>query len=267
MSYETLIVERRDNVGWLIFNRPESLNAFNLAMHADLPKAWRELEEDDDVAVIVNTGVGRAFQTGADMKEVAVAGGMGNRNAGAEHTEGGLTARNNDVWKPVIAAINGVCAGGGFHFLGDADIVVASSAAYFTDTHVSVGQVSALEPIGLLGRLPFEAIMRLVLMGRHERWTPERALQLGLISEIFDAETFEDDVQELALKVASNSPTTMMASKYAIWQGLEHGRSAALEVGHKMVAGMFDHPDNAEGPLAFAEKRPANWAPPRKPVV
>ena len=176
MAYDTLIVERRGRVGWLSFNRPESLNAFNLRMNEELPLAWRELDEDDDVRVIVNTGRGRVFQTGADMKEVAQAGGMGERNQGRSDSQpsGGMTARTNDVWKPVICAVNGVCAGGGFHFVGDADIVVASTAAFFTDTHVSVGQVSALEPISLVGRIPFEAIMRLVLLGRHERWSPER---------------------------------------------------------------------------------------------
>ena len=270
MEYETLIVEKRGRVGWLTFNRPESLNAFNMRMGFELSRAWHQLENDDEVSVIVNTGAGRAFQTGADMKETAAAGGMEGRVSSVgdeERPRGGMTARTNDVWKPVIAAVNGACAGGGFHFLVDADIVVASSASFFTDTHTTVGQVSALEPIGLIGRIPFEAIMRLVLLGRHERFGPERAMELGLVGEIFDAETFEDDVQALAEKVASNSPTTMMASKKAIWNALEVGRTQALKYGMAMVREMWDHPDNAEGPMAFAERRDADWAPPRKPRI
>ena len=267
MPYETLIVEKRGHVGWLIFNRPDSLNAFNLKMHEELSDAWRQLDADDDVRVIVNTGRGRAFQTGVDVQEVSDAGGMGNRNKGASPARGGMTSRTNDVWKPVICAVNGLCVGGGFHFVADADIVVASRAATFLDSHVSVGQVSALEPIALIGRIPFGAIMRMVLMGRHERFGPDRAYELGLISQIFEAETFEDDVQALAETVARNSPSTMMLSKKAIWNGLEQGREQALAYGLDAVRDLWDHPDNVEGARAFAERREPDWAPPRRPRV
>ena len=267
MTYETLIVEKRGHVGWLIFNRPDALNAFNLLMAEELSAAWRQLDADDDVRVIVNTGRGRAFQTGVDVREVSDAGGMGSRNSGARRSEGGMTARTNDVWKPVICAVNGLCVGGGFHFVADADIVVASTAATFMDSHVSVGQVSALEPIGLIGRMPFEAIMRMVLMGRHERFGPDRAFQLGLISQIFEEETFEKDVQALAETVARNSPSTMMLSKKAIWHGLEKGREEALAYGLEAVKELWDHPDNVEGARAFAERREADWAPPRRPRI
>lgn len=267
MSYETLEVEKRGHVGWLIFNRPDALNAFNLKMAAELSEAWRQLDADDDVRVIVNTGRGRAFQTGVDVREVSDAGGMGNRNQGARPSQGGMTARTNDVWKPVICAINGLCVGGGFHFVADADIVVASRSATFMDSHVSVGQVSALEPIGLIGRMPFEAIMRMVLMGRHERFGPERAFELGLISQIFEAESFEKDVQDLADTVARNSPSTMMLSKKAIWHGLEKGREQALAYGLEAVKELWDHPDNVEGARAFAERREPDWAPPRRPRI
>ena len=267
MGYETIEVERRGHVGWLIFNRPEVLNAFNLKMAEELSDAWRELEADEQVRVIVNTGRGRAFQTGVDVREVSDAGGMGNRNSSGSNAKGGMTARTNDVWKPVIAAINGLCVGAGFHFVVDADIVVASRVAAFMDSHVSVGQVSALEPIGLIGRIPFGAIMRMVLMGRHERIGPERAMELGLVSQIIDEETFEADVQTLAETIARNSPTTMMLSKKAIWYGLECGREEALAYGLEAVKDLWDHPDNVEGARAFAERREADWAPPRRPRV
>jgi enoyl-CoA hydratase/carnithine racemase len=268
MGYETLEIERRGHVGWLIFNRPEVLNAFNLKMAAELSEAWRELEDDENVRVIVNTGRGRAFQTGVDVREVSDSGGMGGRVSKADQSKsGGMTARQNDVWKPVIAAVNGLCVGAGFHFIADADFIVASDVAVFIDSHVSVGQVSALEPIGLLGRIPFGSIMRMVLMGRHERISAERAYELGLITQIFPADTFEADVQALAETVARNSPTTMMLSKKAIWYGLEYGREKALEYGLEAVKDMWDHPDNVEGARAFAEKRDADWAPPRRPRV
>lgn len=267
MTYETIEVERRGHVGWLIFNRPDALNAFNLKMSEELSDAWQDLGADDGVRVIVNTGRGRAFQTGVDVREVSEAGGMGNRNSGGTKAKGGMTARTNEVWKPVIAAVNGLCVGGGFHFVVDADIVVASRAATFMDSHVSVGQVSALEPIGLIGRIPFEAIMRLVLMGRHERFGADRARELGLVSQVLDEESFEADVQALAETVARNSPSTMMLSKKAIWHGLECGREEALAYGMEAVKELWDHPDNIEGARAFAERREPAWAPPRRPRI
>src|SRR5579862_7361799 len=119
-SYETLIVERRGNVGWLIFNRPDAMNSHNLKMLEELPRAWKELSNDDDVRVVVITGRGRAFCTGADVKEISAYGSMGDRiaqlkrdpdEASGERT--GVGPRTNNVWKPVIAAVNGICAGGG----------------------------------------------------------------------------------------------------------------------------------------------------------
>ena len=114
MSYETLIVERRGLVGWLTFNRPESGNAMNATMLAELEAAWRELDADPDVRVIVNTGAGATFQTGLDVAQLSR-----DRDALREQSRRTrdstlrLTAWHNQVWKPVIAAVNGVCAGEG----------------------------------------------------------------------------------------------------------------------------------------------------------
>src|SRR6516225_9642920 len=115
MPYETLILERRGAVGWLWFNRPDALNAHDLTMLAELPQAWQELDDDDDITVIVVTGKGRGFCTGADVKEIAASGGgMRERLAkGGKRRRRGVGPRANDVRKPVIAAVNGVCAGAG----------------------------------------------------------------------------------------------------------------------------------------------------------
>jgi enoyl-CoA hydratase len=208
-----------------------------------------------------------------DLKEVADAG--GEADLPADHGVGpspdgwvghGWTAISNGVWKPVICGVNGICAGGAFHFVGDSDIVVASRNATFTDPHVSVGQPTAMEPLGLLGRMPFEAIMRMVLVGRFERLDADRAFQLGLVSQVIDPDRFEEEVQELADKVARNSPSTMMTSKCAIWQGMEAMREVAVERGMAIVRAMWGHPDNAEGARAFAERREPRWASPTPPI-
>ncbi|NQZ97146.1 MAG: enoyl-CoA hydratase/isomerase family protein [Myxococcales bacterium] len=266
MGYETLIVEKRGHVGWLIFNRPESLGAMNSVMGRELPLAWRELGDDDDVRVIVNTGRGRGFHTGMDVKEVSSNPSQVRGDKPREKTDsytGRTTAIDNGVWKPVICAINGICAGAGFHFVIGADIVIASSDAAFLDPHVSVGQVSALEPIGLIRRIPFEAVARLVFTGRHERFGAERARELGLISQIVDPpENLIDEAQALAEKIALNSPGALMASKKAMWQSLDLGLRESLDMGIGLVSSFWGHPDDREGTLAFAEKREPQWAAP-----
>ncbi len=135
-----------------------------------------------------------------------------------------LTAWHNQVWKPVIAAVNGVCAGGGLHFVADADIVIAASDATFLDPHVSVGQVTAYEAIGLVRKMPVEAMMRMALIGRHERMSAQRAYELGMVSQVVDPpEQLRDEAQELAEKIARNSPAAMAATKRALWGALETG--------------------------------------------
>lgn len=267
MPYETLIVERRGPVGWLIFNRPDSLNSHNIPMLREVPEAWAELDADDAVRVIVNTGVGRGFSTGADVKEIAASGSMGDRMKKLDDEggrRGGLGPRACEVWKPVIAAVNGVCAGGGLHFVAEADIVLASSDATFVDTHVSVGQVAALEPIGLVGRMPFGAVLRMAMVGRYERLSAQRAFALGMVDQVVEPERLADEAQALAETIARNSPSAVMASKRAIWSAVEMGRESALAEGMERVKAFWDHPDNKEGPAAFAEKREPRWAPPTR---
>ena len=140
-------------MGWLINNRPEQLNAMNRTCATSSQMAWRELDADPDVRVIVHTGEGRAFQTGVDVTEIATDGvGMQRYRESVENLDLHFTAWHQQVWKPVITAVNGICAGGGFHWVADADIVIAASDAQFFDPHVSVGQVVAIEAIGLIAQ-------------------------------------------------------------------------------------------------------------------
>ena len=261
--YETLIVERRGHVGWLILNRPQALNAMNNAMRDELAAAWAELDGDPEVRVIVQTGEGRAFQTGADLKEIATDG-QGFQRYGEDLLTWNFTftAWHSNVSKPVIAAVNGLCAGGGFHFVADADIVIAAADATFFDPHVSVGQVTAIELIGLARKMPFEAVMRMALVGAHERMSAQRAYELGMVSQLVDPpDRLREAAQELAEKIARNSPAAMAATKKALWGALEHGLTDACRVGAQHLVGMWGHPDQAEGPRAFVEKREPRWTP------
>ena len=185
--YRTLQVRREGPVGWLVFDRPDAGNAMNAIMLEELEAAWLELDGDPAVAVIVNTGAGRAFQTGLDMVQLSrEPEAMREQSRRTKRAELRLTAWHNGVTKPVIAAVNGVCAGGGLHFVADADVVIASSEAAFLDPHVSVGQVTAYEAITLERKSPMEPIVRMALAGRYERMTAARAHQLGILSEVVD---------------------------------------------------------------------------------
>ena len=263
MSYETLIVERRGAVGWLIFNRPDRRNAMNNAMRDELREAWTELNEDPSVVVIVNAANGPSFQTGADVMELATDGiGMERYRASLEKFDLGFTSWQLGIDKPVIVAVNGICAGGGLHFVADADIVIAASDAAFTDPHVSVGQVSAIETIGLMRKIPAEAVLRMSLLGKHERMPAARAYELGMVSEIVDPpERLHEAAQSLAEKIALNSPSALRATKRALWGALELGLTDACKAGVEEIVGLWGHPDQTEGPMAFAEKRTPNWAP------
>jgi enoyl-CoA hydratase len=263
MSYQTLQVERRGRVGWLLFNRPDRRNAMNNAMRSELREAWTELSEDPDVRVIVNSGNGKDFQTGADVMELATDGlGMERYRESVEAWDLGFSSWLLGIDKPVIAAVNGTCAGAGLHFVADADIVIAASDASFLDPHVSVGQVSAIETIGLMRKMPAEAVLRMALVGRYERMTVDRAYQLGMVSEIVDPpDGLHDAAQALAEKIARNSPAALRATKRALWGALEMGLTEACKAGAAELTGVWGHPDQTEGPAAFAAKREPNWLP------
>jgi enoyl-CoA hydratase/carnithine racemase len=260
-QFECLKLERRGPVGWLINDRPERLNAMSARMRDEFALAWTELDGDPDVKVIVHTGEGRAFQTGVDVAEIASDGvGMERYRQSVEDFDLHFTSWHQQVWKPVITAVNGVCAGGGFHWIADADVVIAASDAEFFDPHVSIGQVVSLEAIGLIRKMPVEAVMRMAFVGRYERLSAARAYELGMISQIVDPpERLRDKAQALGEKIARNSPAAMRATKRALWGALEMGLTDACRAGAGELTSMWGHPDQEEGPRAFAEKRDPNW--------
>jgi enoyl-CoA hydratase/carnithine racemase len=223
MTTPRITLERHDGVGWLILDRPDAGNALDARMLDELEQAWLELDADPAVRVIVNAANGVAFCTGLDVVQIAT-----DRDAMRTHSrrtrdaELKISAWHVGVWKPVIAAVNGVCAGGGLHLVADADIVIAASDATFVDPHVSVGQVVAYEAITLIRKSPMEAIMRMAFTGRHERLTAVRAYQLGILSQVVDPpDRLRDEAGALAEKIARNSPAAMRASKQALWAALE----------------------------------------------
>lgn len=222
MNYQTLKVHNDGPVGWLIFDRPESGNAIDAAMFTELEAAWRQLDSDHEVQVIINTGNGTSFQTGLDVEQLANDP-QALRSASRQTRDFTLrmTSWHCGVSKPVIAAVNGVCAGGGLHFVADADLVIASDSAAFLDPHVSVGQVSAFESIGLLKKAPMESVSRMALLGAHERLSAQRACQLGIVSEVVPEAALRQRATELATAVAEHDSGFLRELKQMHWNALE----------------------------------------------
>jgi enoyl-CoA hydratase len=221
MTYSALDVWRDGPVGWLLFNRPDVGNAVDAVMFAELEQAWAEFDADDGVRVVVNTGNGEPFQTGLDVRQLAKdKDALREQSRRTRDFDLRMTGWHCGVWKPVVCAVNGVCAGAGLHFVADADIVIASSKATFLDPHVSVGQVSAFETIGMIRKSPMEPIMRMALAGRYERMGAERARELGIVSEVVDPSRLRARAQEIAETIAQYPLEELADKKKALWSAL-----------------------------------------------
>ena len=264
MAYETLLVERRGPVGWLVFNRPKAGNAMDARHARRAGGGLAELDADPEVRVIVTTGEGRSFQTGLDVVQLAREPEALRKQSGrTRRAELRMTAWHCGVAKPVITAVNGVCAGGGLHFVADADIVLAASDAQFLDPHVSVGQVSAYEVIGLARKIPFEAVMRMALLGRHERIDRRRAPSHSGWSARWWTRPRRCATRRRPWRRRSRrTPRPPWPRPSApLWGALEAGLTDACKAGATELTSMWGHPDQEEGPRAFAEKRVPQWQP------
>jgi E-phenylitaconyl-CoA hydratase len=259
-----ILYERRDDgIAVLTLNRPERGNSLAPGMQPIVRAIWDEVRDDDAIRVAVIAAAGeRHFCTGFDVSEAGgdEAADVFNNRALPEAVH--WSPHQNRVWKPVICAVQGLCVGGGLHFVVDSDIVVASETAQFMDTHTGIGMVGALENVGLAKRLPLGTALRMTLQGRDFRLPAARAHQLGLVDELVEKPT---DALPAALEIArsmlKNSPQAMSLSKQAVWGSLERGYSDALEHAWGLLRLHWGHPDFAEGPRAFAEKREPRWNP------
>ncbi len=251
MSEAPLLIEQDGHVLTVTLNRPDRLNTLNYEVRNTLTELWPKIADDPTVRVVIVTGAGdRAFCAGGDVEQLA----------GKEEYPR-FTARQAKVYKPVITAVNGVCAGAGLHFVADADIVIASDQATFLDPHVNVGQVSALEPIGLSRKMPLDAVLRMVVLGKFERLDAQRALELHLVGEVVLHEQLMERARELAGFAAAGSPRSTERSLRVIWESLEGGMEDGLQRGFQALMDHREHPDSVEGPAAFMEKRDPNWVP------
>ncbi|HEY0538197.1 MAG TPA: enoyl-CoA hydratase/isomerase family protein [Actinoallomurus sp.] len=229
MDLTTLIYEVSDHVATVTLNRPEAMNSFNQAMCDEFSLVWKTVREDDDVhAVVLRAAGDRAFCTGVDVKQ-----GIDRHSNVWTQADPGeqLSPKLNHVWKPVVCCVHGMAAGGAFYWINESDIVICSDDATFFDPHVSYGMTAALEPIGLARRVPLGEALRIALLGLDERLSPERALQIGLVSEVVPREKLWARGAELAQIIAAKPPAAIQGTVRAIWESLDAPRTHALRTG------------------------------------
>lgn len=249
MSDVELCIDR--HVAVITINRPNRANALSYDMlTSSLPHAWQTIRDNDDVrAVVVTSSPGRFFCSGMDLTDPHFA----QVAIGLLATPPLLaTGRQNDVWKPIVTAVDGACLGGGLMFISDSDLVVASQEATFGNPAVSNGQVAPVGPAVLARTGSFRAALRMTLLGRHEALTAIEALQADLVSEIVP--TTVDPRQratELASLIAEGPPEGVQQSLRAVWSALDLSVEMARTTAYELSAKWAREPDAARGLAAF----------------
>ncbi|MGZ4735313.1 MAG: enoyl-CoA hydratase/isomerase family protein [Acidimicrobiia bacterium] len=270
-SFETLLYEEREGVAYVTLNRPGQLNAFNSVMQQELRALWRGLRRHDDVRCVVLTGAGeKAFCTGIDRMEQM--GGEGESTFDSDEAIGSgetpfmfndpgdnIGPKSCDLWKPVIAAVNGMACGGAFYMLGEVEFIIAAEHATFFDPHVTYGMTAAFEPIHMSGVMPFGEIMRLSLMGNHERLSAQRAYEIGMVSEVAPAGELLERASWAANAIASQPALAIQGTVRAVWGAREMGGRQALRLGYAYIA-MGTNPDSiAAGQKTFESGKRIDW--------
>ena len=263
-DYDSITYEVTGHTATITLNRPQALNALSPHMITELRAAYDEAEGDDDIWLMIVTGNGRAFCTGADVKEIPEDGRviyerpyLSTYDQWEAPQEGTPPFRR--MAKPVLAAVNGICCGAGLDWVTTGDIVIASDKATFFDPHVSIGLVAAREMVRLARALPRSVALRMALMGKHERMNAQRAYELGMITEVVEHERLLERAHEIADIVNSNAPLAVRGTRLAIHKTLDlpllEGETLAETFRERVVR----TEDAQEGPLAFVEKRTPNW--------
>jgi enoyl-CoA hydratase/carnithine racemase len=274
--FETLLYDVGDGLATVTLNRPEVHNAFNLQMQHELKQLWRSLRSDDDVRCIVLTGAGeRAFCAGIDREETMgawqspddvgrqrttdSAGYAGTTPWHFDDPGDNIGPKTNDLWKPVIAAVNGMACAGAFYLLGEVDVVIAAEHATFFDPHVTFGMTAGFESIHLLQKMPFHEIMRIALAGSNERMSAQRAFDIGFVTEVTTGDELLAAAKRLGRNIADAPPTAIQGTVRALWAARELSRAQALDMAKVIVRLGSDPASLFAGQERFATGQRIEW--------
>ncbi|MFL6120395.1 enoyl-CoA-hydratase DpgD [Actinophytocola sp.] len=254
--------EKSGHVARVTLNRPEVLNAMNLAMHAELCAAWDDIEADDEIWVVVLTGAGdRAFSVGQDLKELVrrIEAGTATSTFGSRDKPGWprLTERFRFA-KPVVAAVNGLALGGGFELALAADIIVAVEEAEFALPEARLGLIAGAGGVfRLTQQIPYRTALGYLMTGR--RIPASRALALGLVNDVVPAESLESCVDGWVSDLLRAAPLSVRAVKEAASRALTMPVEQAFATRFTWEEKRTHSADAEEGPRSFVEKREPQW--------
>ena len=229
-DFETIRYEVSDDrVATITLDRPEVMNAFDRRMCEEMRVAWKRIKDDPAVnAVVLRAAGDRAFCAGLDVKSS-----YGQPDDVWNHEDPGelLSPKWQQVWKPVVCAVQGICTAGAFYFVNESDIVICSEDATFFDSHVSAGLVCALEPVGLMRKIGLGETLRIALRGNDERVVADTALRIGLVTEVVARDALWDRAHQIAREIAEKPSVATQGTVRAIWESLDRPYRAAMEQG------------------------------------
>ena len=262
MSYDYLVLDRRDGIGTLTLNRPEKLNAFAGTMRQELAAAIQELDEDAGVRVVVVTGAGRGFCAGADVGYMSELIERNDVSAMAELVEAGrhvvMTIRRSA--KPVIASVNGVAAGGGANLALACDVRIASDQAKLMQSFNRIGLHPDWGGTYFLPRLVGPA-KALELFWTAEAIDARECERLGLFNRVVPHDALADETRRFAAALAAKPALPLTLSKRAVYQSLDRTLPEMLDYELDAQLRCFRHGDAREGIRAFVEKRAPRFSP------
>lgn len=261
MPDEVVLTERRDHVLLITLNRPEKMNSLNQAMMAGLADAWARVREDDDIWVAIITGAGeRAFCSGRDL----FAGTPGSweyhraqKAAGAEPAPRQRPWTPNNLWKPVIAAVNGYALAGGFALTLACDFRLAADSARLGSMAVKRNLLGNGQIVRLTRCVPFAKALELVLLGDHI--SAAEAQAIGLVNAVTPQEELLPTAFAWAEKICKNGPLAVRASKEVAYRALELPYREAVQLEGERYEQMLETDDVVEGQAAFRERREPVW--------
>jgi enoyl-CoA hydratase/carnithine racemase len=266
--YETLGYDEREGVATVTLNRPEVHNAFDTRMLEDLRSCWHDLRANDAVNAIVLTGAGdKAFCTGVDRNDTPAGGNensvlatRGNTPLHIDDPGDWISPKTSaELWKPMIAAVNGMACAGAFYLLGQVEFIIASESATFFDPHTTFGMAAVFEPMAMLQRMPLGEIMRMAIVGNSERMSAKRAYDIGLVQQIVPPDQLLDAAQEVAAKIAAQPPLAVQTTVRAVWYAQELGYRQALDVARTLIQLGTDNESLRQGEEAFRSGRRQPW--------
>lgn len=254
-----VLFEKKEKIAIITINRPEAMNSLDGETLDGLNKAWIEFRDDPDLWVAIITGAGdKAFCAGGDLKNLRQYYGSMTPIQRREKSEkgpgiGGIT-RNLEIWKPIIAAINGHCLAGGLEIALACDIRIAAETATFGLTEVSVGIIPGAGGTQRLPRIiSFSKSLELILCA--ERIDAREALKIGLVSRVVPVKNVMPEAIKTAERICQNAPLAVRAAKEAIYRGLDLPLPEGLRLEQFLAEPIRQTEDAREGPAAFSEKR------------